>query len=396
MRAWACSDAGRVRRHNQDAFLIDPDLGLFVVADGMGGGARGEVASGLACNALRERIALHRRDLEDWRAELSDTHADEIEGILEQAVQAACREVYDAGAALAGEVGRLGSTLDVVWVIGNQAFTAHVGDSRIYLVRGGNSEVLTEDHTMVREKLRRGLITEEEAELARNRSVITRAIGVQPRVHPDLLRLELALGDKLLLCSDGLYRKMTAETFVQLLASTRGSTAVEVLVDIANQRGGQDNITALVVEVTNEGPAPPPHGFAPHIKALRACELFSYCTWNELARIAEVCRVKDIPPGAWVFKEGQPGRECYVIDRGEVQVIKQDKVRYTLGPGRIFGEMSFIDVPRRTASVRTSVPTRVLMLSRRDFLQLIRQDADLGNRVQWQMLRQLARLLRGG
>lgn len=395
LRAWASSDAGKVRRHNQDSFLIDPRLGLFAVADGMGGGSRGEVASALACNAIQEAISELRRDVENMGSHPVDADVERLVLWLEIAVLRGCKEVHDASRALAGESGRMGTTLDVVWAVGDRVLTAHVGDSRIYRVRDGHAERLTEDHTMIQEKINRGLLTPEEALTARGRSVITRALGVQARVQVDLGHHKIVDGDRYLLCSDGLYRDLGPDTFGQILKSTHGATSAEILVSMANAKGGGDNITALVIEAVDEDEeSVQPHGFAPHIRTLRACDLFSYCTWNELARVAECCRVKELPPQAWVFKEDQPGRECFIIDKGTVEVIKDGTMRYTLGPGRIFGEMSFIDVPRRTASVRTIVPTRLLMLSRRDFLQLVRSDANLGSKVQWQMLRQLARILR--
>ena len=397
LRAWASSDAGKVRRHNQDSFLIDRQLGLFAVADGMGGGVKGEVASALACNAIQEAITEVKSQTEEMGEHPTPRDVEQLKLWLEQAVLRGCKEVYDASNALAGEHGRMGTTVDVVWSVGDQLLTGHVGDSRIYRIRDGTAELLTEDHTMIAEKIKRGLLTEEEALTAGGRSVITRALGVKSRVQVDLDHHHVRDGDRFLLCSDGLYRDLGPETFGQILKSTHGATSTEILVGMANSKGGGDNITALVNEALDVPDEPvQPHGFAPHIRTLRACDLFSYCTWKELAQVADCCRVKELPPQAWVFKEGQPGRECFIIDRGTVEVIKNGKVRYTLGPGRLFGEMSFIDVPRRTASVRTTEPVRLLMLSRRDFLQLVRSDSALGSKVQWQMLRQLARLLRGG
>jgi hypothetical protein len=285
----------------------------------------------------------------------------------------------------------------VVWSVGDLVLTGHVGDSRIYRVRDGVAEVLTDDHTMIAEKIKRGLLTEEEARTAGGRSVITRALGVKSRVQVDLDHHKVDVGDRFLLCSDGLYRDLGADTFGQIIKSTHGATSAEILVGMANAKGGGDNITALVIEAVDlDEESVQPHGFAPHINTLRACDLFSYCTWKELAQVADCCRVKELPPQSWIFKEGQPGRECFIIDKGTVEVIKDGKVRFTLGPGRMFGEMSFIDVPRRTASVRTTEPVRLLMLSRRDFLQLVRSDDALGSKVQWQMLRQLSRILRSG
>jgi serine/threonine protein phosphatase PrpC len=395
LRAWASSDAGKVRRHNQDSFLIDPPLGLFAVADGMGGGARGEVASALACSAVQEAIRELRREVDAMGLEPSLPDLKRLSKWLEFAVLRGCKEVFDASTALVGESGRMGTTIDVIWSVGKHVFTAHVGDSRIYRIRNGVAEQLTQDHTMIAEKIRLGLLTPEQAATASRQSVITRSLGVHAKVQVDLAHYMVAPGDRFLLCSDGLYRDLTSEIFAQILKSTHGATGAEILVSMANGKGGGDNITALVIEVL-EGDAESiaPHGFAPHVRTLRACELFSYCTWNELARVADCCRAKDLPPQSWVFKEGQPGQECYIIDKGHVEVIKDNKVAYRLGPGRVFGELSFIDLPRRTASVRTIEPTRLLTLSRRDFLQLIRQDASLASKVQWQMLRQLARVLR--
>ena len=184
IEAWATSDVGRVRKHNEDAYLIDHDLGLYVVCDGMGGFKRGEVASGLACEVVRESIKAGRRTLELHAQQRSTSTTTAVRALLQNAVQRACEEIYQASTALTGDGGRMGTTLDAVLVVGTHAFTAHVGDGRIYLVRGNEAHQVTEDHSLIQQQIKEGLITPEQARralaplaLVRRRPLVTRVIG---------------------------------------------------------------------------------------------------------------------------------------------------------------------------------------------------------------------------
>ncbi|MCB9764654.1 MAG: cyclic nucleotide-binding domain-containing protein [Alphaproteobacteria bacterium] len=396
IEAWACSDVGRVRKHNEDSYLIDKELGLFAVADGMGGFKRGDVASGLACSVLRETIAAGRHAIHLHLTQRNAATTAAVEALLRNAVQRACEEIYQASTALTGDGGRMGTTLDAVLMIASQAFTAHVGDGRIYLIRDNEAHQVTEDHSLVQQQVREGLITPEQARRARNKNVITRALGVFPSVMVDMLHMELGAGDRLLLCSDGLHNYVGAEEMVAPVSlGENGGT--EDLVSIANIRGGRDNITGLVLSVrTSDAPSGHRARSAPaeHIDVLRRCDLFSFCTYRELVQISSVCEARRVPANTVLFKEDDIGRECFIIESGQVEILRGGVSLAVLEPPAYFGEMAFIDSPRRSATVVTKEDSRFLVISRNDFLRLVRQDSTLATKLMWRLLHHLARMVR--
>jgi len=249
------TDIGRRRLSNEDAFLVDNDLGLYVVADGMGGHNAGEVASGEAVDALHSMV----RQQEDALVALEALPRSQVEGdatsvslrqlkrLVESAVQAATYMVFGLGQANPERKG-MGTTLSVLLLRGDYAVTAQVGDSRIYLMRDGSAEQVTEDHTLVAWQLKRGLITAEEARNSKQKNVITRAVGSREYVEVDTRLLLAQTGDRFLLCSDGLHSYLTDAEIAALRAGSP-QDAVRRGIEIANQRGGRDNITAIVVEL---------------------------------------------------------------------------------------------------------------------------------------------------
>ncbi len=246
------SDTGRRRPHNEDAYGADARLGLYLVADGVGGYAKGEVAS-------RETVDV----ISGWMGERGDAIA-RIEGrmargdanarwelrrMLETAVQSACYRVFGLAEVDPGMRG-MSTTVSAVLVRGGFAFAAHVGDSRIYRVRDRDVLQITEDHTLINYKLKRGLITPEEAAHAKQKNVITRAVGHRDYVQVDTADVDVIAGDRLLLCTDGLHQYLRSDDDVaELVADGSLDASARAAVAFANRRGGSDNITAVVVEV---------------------------------------------------------------------------------------------------------------------------------------------------
>lgn len=393
---WGASDVGRVRKGNEDAFLLESELGLVAVADGMGGHARGDVAAQLACNVLRETISSEegRNIVAALRGTPTEAHREEVRALLERAVQAACTEVYQAAVAITGEGGRMGTTLDAVLVVGTSAFLAHVGDGRVFLLRGHEVHQLTVDHSLVQQQLKEGLITEEQARTARNRNVITRALGVFPSVQVDLLHFEMDVGDRLLLCSDGLHRYVGIRELGMALLREEGQAAVRSLVNRAIERGGRDNITCVVAAAEVEeldGTVAP---VASHLEVLRRVDLFQYCTYRELLAASQIAERRSVPRGTLLFEEGDEGRECFIIVSGRVQVRKGNTLLANLQAGDYFGEMCFVDTPKRSADALTGEDTQFLVIDRDRFLELMKRDAAISVKLTWQLARKLAALVR--
>ena len=228
------TDTGRKRRHNEDAYVVDPPL--FAIADGMGGAQAGEVASQLAAAAL-----------EDSRG------GPEGEARVVSVIQEANRRVHQRSLEDPHASG-MGTTMTVALVGDGVVWIGHVGDSRAYLLRDGGLQQLTDDHSLVAELVRSGKVPAEEAQTHPQRSVITRAVGTDPDVDVDAFPIEPRGGDVFLICSDGLTDMVDDATIRDTVERNRGDldAAARELVGLANRRGGEDNITIVAFEITDE------------------------------------------------------------------------------------------------------------------------------------------------
>jgi serine/threonine protein phosphatase PrpC len=242
------TDVGRRRPHNEDAYLTDDELGLFVVCDGVGGNAKGEVASAESVELVHSWVKRWRKTLHAFESDPTAENENLVRRLLESAVQSACYMVFGMGELDPQHKG-MSSTLSSLLCVGPVGFIAQVGDSRVYLLRGRQCVQLTEDHTLVNFRLKLGLITPEEAANAPGKNVITRAVGHQDYVEVDTTTVPIQAGDRFLLCSDGLHGYL--EDINEMVERLRGEReeVANRLVDIANQRGGRDNITVVVCDV---------------------------------------------------------------------------------------------------------------------------------------------------
>jgi protein phosphatase len=230
------SDTGKKRRRNEDSYVVAPPL--FAVADGMGGAPAGEVASKLAAAARKETHPEGASDAEK----------------VTELIQEANRRVYERAHSDPATSG-MGTTMTVALVDGDKVTIGHVGDSRAYVVRGGELEQLTEDHSLVNELLKSGKLSREEAETHPQRSVITRAVGTDPDVDVDAFTVEAGEGDVFLLCSDGLTDMVTDSDILDVVEKNRDDLdrATKALVSAANRGGGEDNITVIAFSIAADG-----------------------------------------------------------------------------------------------------------------------------------------------
>jgi serine/threonine protein phosphatase PrpC len=244
---WGVTDLGRKRATNEDAFFLDDELGLYVVADGMGGHAAGEVASREAVDTLYGMVKRGIGELHELVEPLIEADARAACRLLESAVQAATYFVYSI-AEIDRDKSGMGTTISALLVLGDFAVTAQVGDSRIYRVFDTTVEQLTEDHTLIAWQLKQGLITPQEAARSPHKNVITRAVGNREYVQVDTRCVPLTQGVRFLLCSDGLHGYLHDDDIPAIVAMT-GAGSVDRFIELANERGGKDNITAVLVEI---------------------------------------------------------------------------------------------------------------------------------------------------
>ena len=245
----ARTDVGRVRNNNEDSYRFVPLLSLFVLSDGMGGEAHGEVASALAVETVATHCLEAANNLSaaffgELRPDLS-----EKTNRLASAVHLANRKIHEAALSDPRHRG-MGATVLAVWLDGRRLSLVHVGDSRAYRLRAGALEQLTSDHSLVAEQVRRGILTPQQADTSALQSVLIRALGTHAEVEVDADEQLLLDGDALLLCTDGLTRMVTEpEIASTLLTYPDAQAAADRLVALANDYGGEDNVTAVVLRV---------------------------------------------------------------------------------------------------------------------------------------------------
>jgi len=234
---------GRVRSTNQDSYLCDNKRQLYIVADGMGGHAGGEVASSLAVHNIRAFLDTHLPKAQ----ESVDQNQSAARAVIAEAINHASTKIYERALEEPSLKG-MGTTATVVRIIGRSLVCGHVGDSRLYLVRCGYIYQVTTDHSLVSEQIRAGVITKEEAEHHQLRNVITRSVGYQELEDVDTYTLELMDGDIIVMCSDGLHGRVTEESIVHC-CQKYGILAVDHLITEANHQGGDDNISVIVCHI---------------------------------------------------------------------------------------------------------------------------------------------------
>jgi serine/threonine protein phosphatase PrpC len=248
----AGSDPGCVRSDNQDSFGYDSGAGIFVLCDGMGGEAAGQVASDLGVSGVLSFLRGNAKKFNGDGYDLAGNDASEAAKALGQALHVANHAIRDAADADASRHG-MGTTIVAGLLQGTTLSIAHVGDSRIYLIRNNTIEQLTKDHSLVMEQVRRGLMTLEEAAQSPMQNVITRALGVSESVEPDLADHELFAQDLLLFCSDGLTRHVSDAQILAVISKASSlQAACDDLIASANAAGGSDNITCLLVRFAPE------------------------------------------------------------------------------------------------------------------------------------------------
>ena len=252
----SATDPGMVRSNNEDSIASDVSRGLVVLADGMGGYNAGEVASGIATTVITTEMQQLLDQNPPYAIEES-TGKTVAENMLRNQIARANNSIYQAAQSQPQYAG-MGTTLVVALYYDNKMAVAHVGDSRLYRFRDDKFEQITRDHSLLQEQIDSGLITKEQAKLSANKNLVTRALGIDPTVEAEIHEYETKIGDIYLLCSDGLC-DMVSDDDIGMALQTLGANlklCVHQLVQMANDNGGRDNVSVILIRVLREFPAP--------------------------------------------------------------------------------------------------------------------------------------------
>jgi serine/threonine protein phosphatase PrpC/CRP-like cAMP-binding protein len=396
---FAATDTGRKRKHNEDNFLVDHELGLYIVADGMGGHAAGEVASAIAVRTVHE-VLNGEREMLTARAEQgpqSEVSSKQLLSLLDYAIQTASQRIHAEARDDPRKRG-MGTTISLLLIIDRYGYVAHVGDSRIYLMRDNAINQVTEDHTVANELIRLGMVTPDQLDKVPRKNAITRAVGVYAHAEVDTLTLEILPNDQFLLASDGLcgyFDDKPEEDLRSYLDDEDGDSAVKSLIEFANTMGGKDNITAVLVRAGGGDTSDSVRARRLQLKRemLASMPLFSRLNERELLRVMQIADVYEYERGEAIVNEGEQGERMFVTLQGKLEVITNNQKVAEYGPGEHFGEMALIRSRPRSATIRAVERSEVISLKREDFFELIRVDPHIAVKLLWQFLGVIANRL---
>jgi PPM family protein phosphatase len=395
LRFWPLTDVGRVRDHNEDSFLVDEKINLFVVADGMGGHAAGEVASNIAVHAMRQTLQTERDVIERFEKGVETGSRLDVLRLMELGVLRACAAIYAEAQKDASKRG-MGTTLVALLIIGSRGFLAHVGDSRIYLIRKNAVYQLTKDHSLINELLARGRLKPEQVDQVPYKNAMTRAVGVYESVDADTLDFDVLAGDRFLLCSDGLSNYTEDRDILRIFREYPEERVAQQFIEFANKAGGKDNITTIVVKVSDitTGLDRLAEEVNLKLETLHAMPLFRYLSYQELVRVMNLTDVRSYRKDDVIVREGEDGDEMFIVLVGSVRVHTGDTAIVSLGPGQHFGELALIDRSPRSASVSSEADTKLMVMKRSDFFDIVRKDHDVAVKLLWSFLGVLSERLR--
>lgn len=349
--AWV-TDVGNVRTNNEDSLHVDERLGVFLVADGMGGRQSGEIASRLAKETIVEDMAAAREQIVKVR--FGEKEPEVVRRLLAQAIKRACAVVYAYAQDNPGSRG-MGCTVTVLVTLGDHALMGHVGDSRLYLVREGYMHQLSTDYTMAAELLRAGALTEEQAAGSKLQHQLTRAVGTQPTVQVETLLLPVRARDRFLICSDGISNEVTDAEILQLLTEEEAAAASHKMLELVLSRTASDNATGVVVEVAGNPFSQAVLGAQD--QALGALEELFLCRGlviKDLARVLSYADVNKLEPGQRLFEEGDQLEQMVVCISGALQLERGGETVRVVRDGGFVGESTLMrGRPARASLVAT-------------------------------------------
>ncbi|MCU0657847.1 MAG: protein phosphatase 2C domain-containing protein [Polyangiaceae bacterium] len=390
MQHAAHSDIGRVRSNNEDVWCIDPTLPLFVICDGMGGHDDGEVAAAMAAEAFRDHLRQRpvRRVLDAFVASPTREHRDRVRKALREAGLAANRRVHDESQAHVPPT-TMGCTLDAALLLGDQVFLAHAGDSRIYLARGPITSQVTQDHSLYPSLLARGTISPSTP--CPFPDPLTNAIGLSDDATIDVLSVGVLRGDRILLCTDGVHGAFSSTLELgRLLRQGAVEETAKGLIDAANDAGGRDNATAIVIEIAERfvnRPAGEESQRQTDLTALRSSALLSRLPEALPQRIAATGIEIELAQGETLPRVCCSALACYVLLEGQVRMPDGR----TFGPPALLYPESLAGGMRDGGLAVVERPSRALRWRSDDFRDYCATDTNIAALLYERLARLLAR-----
>ena len=395
IRGYSVSVAKDASSINEDAILVDETRRLFVVADGMGGAAAGNIASEAAVQLIANKL--------DDQAEViatfdrGENSREDVLTVLENAVQEAGQSVFEMAQNSPQQRG-MGTTISVLLLTKTRGFIAHVGNSRIYILRQSEVVQLTEDHSLFAELIRQGRMRPTHANAAKHKDSLTRALGIHAHVQVDTFDFELAAGDSFMLATRGVWGALNDARELSDVIEAKGyPDTPAALISLRDARKREEDGSAILLKVIaarGEMDAPHSDDLSLKLKVLKQIPLFKHLSYVQLVAVLNVSDVKAYPKGTHIFQEGQMGEELYVVLDGEVGIEKNGIELASLGSGALFGEMAIMDKAPRSALAIATADTRLIEVGRAKLFALMRKEKDVAVKLLWCFVQVLNQRLR--
>jgi PPM family protein phosphatase len=397
------TDQGRVRSNNEDAFIDMPEIGLFAVADGMGGEQCGEVASALAVKTVSEFISDSKAVIEAYLMSESSDNRAQVLNMLSEALISANTKVYRKADELKLN-GRMGTTLTIFLALEDTGFMVHAGDSRLYMVRDGELTQLSTDHTVANDY--RKQYGDEGAKFdERISGMLTRAVGIQEFIEPEKLSFLIAPNDRYLLCSDGLYNYMGEkgeEVLLKMLASNEYkpededkflSSTLNLFIENAYKNGGGDNITALLITIfgSSSEEVTETKEIIKRFDAVRSIALFEELEYKDVLSVMDKAEIRTYNRYDVINRIAVSDPELYIILEGKVSSLKGSKHIKTFYTGDHIGEVAFLTGETPQFNLFVDKPSTFLVIKKSEFKNLVLENPVLGAKLLWQLSAILAR-----
>lgn len=382
------TDPGRKRKNNEDAFLVDNELGLYAVSDGMGGHAAGEVASRKVIEAIRLHFDGEQEALDRFHA--GDMNETEVVALVDAAVQRACRTVYHLATQSPRYAG-MGATVTMLLVGAGKAAMAHVGDTRLYLSRGGTVHLLSTDHKLGAEMIKAGVMTAEDVAHSPYGNALTRSVGNQEAVKSDTVVLDVVPGDRFVLCSDGLSDYLPdAQDLGPYIAGTQASTP-QSLIAFANASGGHDNTTVVIVEVDEVDEEGVGTDTRTRVKTLRDCPLFEGLGMRTLAQILQIAQVVETKEGQVLARTDEEITSLVLSHEGRLRFERSDIPGLSRETIKLFGERAIMAHRRSKGDLIVAEAGRVLTINLEELRALMQHRPRIGLALLERFVRRLVK-----